>query len=204
MTPNKDKPRIMPNEAKSGIKLDLAEPRKIHLQTPLCEADVESLRMGDAVYLSGIIYTARDAAHKRLVEMLDKGEPLPFDPVGAVIYYTGPTPPPPGFAIGAVGPTTSYRMDSYAPRLYAAGVKASMGKGLRAPEVKAAMREHKAVYLGATGGAGALLSLCVKQCRVIAFAELGPEAIHELIVENFPALVINDAHGGELYATPKI
>lgn len=174
----------------------------VHLSTPL--GDLSRLKAGDTVYLSGIIYTARDAAHKRLVDLLDKGEALPFNPEGAVIYYTGPTPPPPGLAIGAVGPTTSYRMDSYAPRLYAAGVRASMGKGRRAPEVLEAMQRHGGIYLGATGGAGALFSLCVKKARVIAFEDLGTEAVHELTVENFPALVINDIQGNELYAQPDL
>lgn len=169
------------------------------LSTPLREEDVLQLRTGDRVLLNGTIYTARDAAHKRMVDALDQGGELPFEPKGAVIYYVGPTPAPPGRAIGSAGPTTSYRMDSFAPRLYGLGVKASMGKGKRSPEVKASLRENKAVYLGATGGAGALLSQCIVSAEVIAYEDLGPEAIRALVVKDFPALVINDAYGGELY-----
>lgn len=174
------------------------------LTTPLADADIEKLRAGDVVLLSGIVYSGRDAAHKKLMELLDKGEPLPFDLSGAVIYYVGPSPAPPGRAIGSAGPTTSYRMDAYAPRLLALGLKASIGKGKRSDAVKQAMRQHKAVYLGATGGAGALLSMRITRSTVIAFEELGPEAVREMVVENFPLLVINDAFGGELYAAPKL
>lgn len=175
-----------------------------HLQTPLFDEDIMKLHSGDVVFLTGMIYTARDAAHKRLVEALDNGEELPFDLKGAAIYYVGPSPAPPGRPIGAAGPTTSYRMDSYAPRLHALGLKASIGKGKRNDEVKAAMKEHKAVYFGATGGAGALLSQCIKEARVIAYEDLGPEAIRELAVVDFPLLVINDAYGEELYVKPKL
>jgi fumarate hydratase subunit beta len=174
------------------------------LTTPLTDEDVSKLVIGDVVLLTGTIYTARDAAHKRLVESLDKGETLPFDLKGALIYYVGPSPAPPGRPIGAAGPTTSYRMDSYAPRLYSLGLKATIGKGKRSDEVKAALEAHKAVYFGATGGAGALLSQCIKAAKVIAYEDLGPEAIRELTVEDFPLLVINDAKGGELYVKPKI
>jgi len=172
------------------------------LTTPLTDADMEKLKAGDVVKLTGTIYTARDAAHKRLVDLLDKGENLPFDLKGAVVYYVGPSPAPPGRPIGAAGPTTSYRMDAYAPRLHSLGLKASVGKGKRNDAVKDALKEFKAVYFGATGGAGALLSQCIKEAKVIAFDELGPEAIRELTVEEFPLLVINDCHGGELYAKP--
>jgi fumarate hydratase subunit beta len=175
-----------------------------HLTTPLGDADVEKLRAGDVVCLTGIIYTGRDAAHKRLVEALDAGQPLPFDPKGAVIYYVGPSPARPGYVIGAAGPTTSYRMDSYAPRLLDEGLKVMIGKGMRAQAVKDAMAARKAVYCGATGGAGALLGLRIKQARVIAYEDLGPEAVRELVVEDFPVLVINDCHGGDLYATPNL
>jgi fumarate hydratase subunit beta len=175
-----------------------------HLNTPLAEADVVKLRAGDVVCLTGIIYTGRDAAHKRMVEALDAGKPLPFDPKGAVIYYVGPSPAKPGRPIGAAGPTTSYRMDSYAPRLIELGLKGMIGKGMRAPEVKASMEKHKAVYFGATGGAGALLGLRIKQAKVIAFEDLGPEAVRELVVEDFPVLVINDCTGGDLYAKPDL
>ncbi len=174
-----------------------------HLTTPLRDEDVAKLRSGDVVFLTGTIYTARDAAHKRLVETLDRGEPLPFELTGAAIYYVGPSPAPPGRPIGAAGPTTSYRMDTYAPRLHSLGLKASIGKGKRNDAVKAALKEHNAVYFGATGGAGALLSQRITAAKVIAYEDLGPEAIRELTVQEFPLLVINDAHGGELYATPK-
>ena len=175
-----------------------------HLTTPLSDADVEKLKTGDVVFISGHIYTARDAAHKRLVETLDAGKPLPFDLKGALIYYVGPSPAPPGRPIGAAGPTTSYRMDTYAPRLHSLGLKGSIGKGKRNDAVKAALREHKAVYLGATGGAGALLSQRITDAKVIAYEDLGPEAIRELTVKDFPLLVINDCHGGELYVKPNL
>jgi len=175
-----------------------------HLTTPLSDTDVEKLRSGDVVYITGHIYTARDAAHKRLVDALDKGDNLPFDLKGALVYYVGPSPAPPGRPIGAAGPTTSYRMDTYAPRLHALGLKGSIGKGKRNDAVKAALKEHKAVYLGATGGAGALLSQRITDARVIAYEDLGPEAIRELTVKDFPVLVINDCHGGELYVKPNL
>lgn len=174
------------------------------LTTPLQDADVAKLRAGDVVKLTGTIYTARDAAHKKLMELLDKGEKLPFELKGAVVYYVGPSPAPAGRPIGSAGPTTSYRMDSYAPRLHSLGLKATIGKGKRSDEVKAALRKHKAVYFGATGGAGALLSQRIKAATVIAYEDLGPEAIRELTVEEFPLLVINDAKGGELYVKPNI
>jgi fumarate hydratase subunit beta len=173
------------------------------LTTPLTDADIETLRAGDVVLLNGTIYSGRDAAHKRLMDLLDRGEPLPFDLKGASIYYVGPSPAPPGRPIGSAGPTTSYRMDAYAPRLIALGLKASIGKGKRSDAVKEAMQRHRAVYFGATGGAGALLSKCITASKVIAFDELGPEAVREMTVKDFPLLVINDAFGGELYATPK-
>lgn len=175
-----------------------------HLTTPLSDADVEQLKSGDVVFISGHIYTARDAAHKRLVEALDAGNTLPFDLKGALIYYVGPSPAPPGRPIGAAGPTTSYRMDTYAPRLHSLGLKGSIGKGKRNDAVKAALREFKAVYLGATGGAGALLSQRITDAKVIAYEDLGPEAIRELTVKDFPLLVINDCHGGELYVKPNL
>lgn len=170
-----------------------------HLTTPLTDEAVAQLRSGDVVFLSGTIYTARDAAHRRLAESLDRGEDLPFDLRGAVIYYVGPSPAPPGRPIGSAGPTTSYRMDSYAPRLHALGLKATIGKGRRNTEVRDALKEHIGVYLGATGGAGALLSQCITAATVIAYDDLGPEAIRELTVKDFPLLVINDCVGGELY-----
>lgn len=174
------------------------------LQTPLNDEDILKLKAGDMVLLSGIIYSARDAAHKKLMEALDRGEELPFPIQGAAIYYVGPTPVPPGRPIGSAGPTTSYRMDSYAPRLHGLGLKATIGKGKRSEEVKAAMREHKAVYLGATGGAGALLSQRIEASKVIAYEDLGPEAIRAMKVKDFPLVVINDAMGGELYVKPNL
>lgn len=174
------------------------------LTAPLTDEEAKMLRAGDLVFLSGTIYTARDAAHKKLLELLDEGEELPIDMRGAVIYYVGPTPPPPGYIIGSAGPTTSYRMDSFTPRLHALGLKASIGKGIRNDEVKQALQEYGAVYLGATGGAGALLSTCIKEVEVIAFEEMGPEALRKLQVEGFPLLVINDSVGGELYVQPDI
>jgi len=174
------------------------------LNTPLTDADVEQLRAGDVVFLNGIIYSARDAAHKKLIELLDAGKELPFDLKGAAIYYVGPSPAPPGRPIGSAGPTTSYRMDTYAPRLHSLGMKASIGKGKRSDEVKEAMKQYKGVYFGATGGAGALLSNSIVESTVIAFDELGPEAIRAMKVKDFPLLVINDCFGGELYGKPKL
>jgi fumarate hydratase subunit beta len=174
-------------------------PKTIYLTTPLTDETVSSLEIGDKVFLSGLVYSARDAAHKRLVDLLEAGQPLPFDIRGQVIYYVGPSPAKPGRAIGAAGPTTSYRMDPYAPRLMELGLKAMIGKGKRSPAVKEAMIKYKAVYLGATGGAGALISRAIKAAEVIAYEELGPEAIRRMVVENFPAVVINDTRGGDLY-----
>lgn len=178
--------------------------KEYKLQTPLTDEDVVQLRAGDVVKLSGLIYSARDAAHKRIIELLDKGEDAPFPLEGAVVYYVGPTPAPPGRPIGSAGPTTSYRMDSYAPRLHSLGLKASIGKGKRNDAVKDALKRYKAVYFGATGGAGALLSQCIEHSKVIAFEELGPEAVRAMKVKDFPLLVVNDCHGGELYAKPKL
>ncbi|HKK32975.1 MAG TPA: Fe-S-containing hydro-lyase [Desulfomicrobiaceae bacterium] len=173
-----------------------------NLNAPLTDEDVARLHAGDVVYLTGTIYTARDAAHKRLIDSLDKGEELPFELQGAVIYYVGPAPAPPGCAIGAAGPTTSGRMDVYAPRLHSLGVKASIGKGKRTDEVREALKKYTGVYFGATGGAGALLSQRIEAAEVIAYEELGPEAIRKLTVRDFPLLVVNDCHGGEQYAKP--
>jgi fumarate hydratase subunit beta len=173
--------------------------KTVTLTPPLTDADVLQLAIGDTVMVSGVIYTARDAAHKRLIDLLAAGEPLPMAIQGQIMYYVGPSPARPGRVIGAAGPTTSYRMDSYAPTLIRLGLKAMIGKGKRSPEVIAAMQEHKAVYLGATGGAGALISQSIKAAEVIAFPELGPEAVHRLEVENFPTIVINDCQGRDLY-----
>ena len=172
-----------------------------HLTTPISDETIETLKSGDIVYLSGIIYTARDAAHKRLVDLLDAGKELPFDVKGAVIYFVGPTPPKPGDPIGSAGPTTSYRMDSYSPRLIAEGLKGMIGKGKRNKEVTDACQKHKAVYFGATGGAGALLGKQIKSAEIIAYEELGPEAVRKLEVVDFPVTVVNDAYGNDLYKT---
>lgn len=174
------------------------------LNAPLSDADAKMLRAGDIVLLSGTIYTARDAAHKKLISLIDEGKELPLDLKGAVIYHVGPTPPPPGYVIGSAGPTTSYRMDTYAPKLYELGQKASIGKGQRSQEVRDAMQKYGGVYFGATGGAGALLSMCIKEAEVIAFPEMGPEAIRKLRIEDLPLLVINDSVGGELYVQPDL
>ena len=169
------------------------------LTTPLSDEDVTKLKAGDIVYLSGVMYTARDAAHKRLVDLLLNGEELPFDLQGAVIYYVGPTPPKPGEPIGSAGPTTSYRMDPYAPILIEHGLKGMIGKGKRNQAVKDACVKHKAVYFGATGGAAALIAKAIKKAEVIAYPELGPEAIRRLEVKDFPVVVVNDTYGNDLY-----
>ena len=174
-------------------------PKTVFLTTPLTDEMVSSLEIGDKVLISGVIYTARDAAHKRLIDLLEAGKSLPFDIRGQIIYYVGSSPARPGRVIGAAGPTTSYRMDPYAPRLMELGLKGMIGKGKRDAAVKEAMIKYKAVYLGATGGAGALISRAIKGAEVIAYEELGPEAIRRLVVENFPAVVINDVSGGDLY-----
>jgi len=171
----------------------------MRLKLPLTAEVVEKLRAGDKVYLSGVLYTARDAAHKRLVEALDKGEKLPVDIDGQTIYYMGPAPAQPGQVIGSAGPTTSGRMDAYAPRLMAVGLKGMLGKGSRSQAVKDAMKKYKAVYFVATGGAGALIAQRIKKAEVVAYEDLGAEAIHKLEVEDLPAIVVNDAYGGDLY-----
>jgi fumarate hydratase subunit beta len=171
----------------------------IRLQTPLTDQDVAGLHAGDTVLLSGVIYTGRDAAHKRLYELLQSGKPLPMDIQGQVIYYVGPTPAKPGQVIGSAGPTTAGRMDAYAPLLIEHGLRGMIGKGKRSEAVRDAMKRHKAVYFGATGGAAALLSRRIKKAEVVAYEDLGPEAIHRLEVEDFPVIVINDIHGGDLY-----
>jgi len=171
----------------------------IDLKTPLTSEDVEPLRAGDRVTISGTIYTARDAAHRRLIDLLDEGKELPFPVEGQVIYYVGPSPARPGRVIGAAGPTTSYRMDPYAPRLIALGLKGMIGKGKRSEEVKDAMVKHRAVYMAAIGGAGALMARAIKSVRILAYEDLGPEALRELEVENLPAIVVNDTAGNDLY-----
>jgi fumarate hydratase subunit beta len=169
------------------------------LNTPLTDSVVEQLHAGDKVSITGTIYVGRDAAHKRLVAALDAGEPLPFDPQGQIIYYMGPSPAKPGDPIGSAGPTTSYRMDPYAPRLMAVGLKGMIGKGNRSAPVCEAMRQYKAVYLGAIGGAGALIAKSIKSAEVIAYDDLGAEALRRLEVEEFPAIVVNDVYGGDAY-----
>lgn len=171
----------------------------ISLTPPLSDEDIEGLKIGDQVSFNGVIYTARDAAHKRLVELIDKGEELPFDVAGAVIYYVGPTPAKPGEVIGSAGPTTSYRMDPYAPRLIELGLKGMIGKGNRGRNVLDAMQQHKAAYFTATGGAAALISRWITSCEVIAYEDLGAEAIHRLEVRDFQVVVANDCHGGDLF-----
>jgi fumarate hydratase subunit beta len=170
---------------------------------PLTEKTIEGLKAGDSLLLSGVLYVARDAAHKKMVEALKRGEPLPFDIRGQTLYYMGPSPSPPRRVIGAAGPTTSARMDSYTPRLLAAGLKGMIGKGARSPEVKNALKKHKAVYLAAVGGAGALISKTIVKSEVVAYPDLGPEAVLKLEVKDFPATVINDIHGGDLYVEGK-
>ena len=174
-------------------------PETYRLTTPLTDNDVVKLRIGDKVLLSGVVYTARDAAHKRLVDLIAQKKPLPLELKGQAIYYVGPSPAPPGRPIGAAGPTTSYRMDPYAPTLMAHGLKVMIGKGKRAKEVVEAMVKYKAVYLAATGGAGPLMGLAVKEASVLAYEELGPEAIYRLVVEDLPAVVVNDTLGNDLY-----
>ena len=169
------------------------------LTTPLKVEDLEKLKAGDTVKISGTIYTARDAAHARLVKLLEGGKELPFDVEGRIIYYVGPTPAKPGQVIGSAGPTTSYRMDPYAPALIAKGLKGMIGKGARDKGVKDAMAEHKAVYFAAVGGAAALIAKSIKKCELIAYEDLGAEAIRKLEVEDFPVIVINDLYGGDLY-----
>ncbi len=167
-----------------------------HIHTLLTDEAVRSLRAGDAVRITGVIYTARDAAHKKLCELLDAGMPLPIDLAGQIIYYTGPTPAPPGRPIGSCGPTTAYRMDRYAPRLLDLGLKGMIGKGRRGPAVIDSIKKNTAVYFSAEGGCGALLANYVQSCEVVAFPELGTEAIHRLEVESFPVSVFCDCTGG--------
>lgn len=169
------------------------------LTTPLTDSTVEQLHAGDKVSITGTIYVGRDAAHKRLVAALDAGDPLPFDPKGQIIYYMGPAPAKPGDPIGSAGPTTSYRMDPYAPKMLEAGLKVMIGKGNRSMPVREAMQKYKAVYLAAIGGAGALIAKSIKSATVIAYDDLGAEALRRLEVEDFPAIVVNDIYGGDAY-----
>lgn len=171
----------------------------IDITTPLLGEAVDSLRAGDRVLISGVIYAARDAAHKRMTEALERGEQLPFDVSGQVIYYVGPTPAKPGQVIGSAGPTTSGRMDAYTPRLLQLGLKGMIGKGYRNQEVREAIVACGAVYLAAVGGSGALLAKTIRSQEVIAYEDLGPEAVRRLVVEKFPAVVIYDRYGNDLY-----
>jgi fumarate hydratase subunit beta len=184
-----------PSFSKGGGRMSEA----IRLKTPLSDTDVEKLKAGDKVLLNGVIYTGRDAAHKRLFDLLKEGKPLPVELKGQVIYYVGPAPAKPGQAIGSAGPTTSGRMDAYSPTLIEVGLKGMIGKGMRKKEVLEAIKKYKAVYFAATGGAGALLAKAIKKAQVVAYEDLGPEAIHRLEVEDFPVIVVNDTQGNDLY-----
>lgn len=173
------------------------------ISTPLTDQVLEQLHAGETVEISGTIYVARDAAHKRMVEALDRGEKLPVDLTGQVVYYMGPSPTKPGQVIGSAGPTTSGRMDRYAPRLMEVGLKGMIGKGLRAAPVKEAMKKYKAVYFAATGGAAALIAQRIKKAEVIAYEDLGAEALQKLEVKDFPVTVVNDIYGGDAYEDGK-
>lgn len=170
-----------------------------HIQLPLTEELAKTLKAGDSVYVTGTVYTSRDAGHKRMCEALARGEELPFDPKDATIYYVGPSPAKPGQVIGSAGPTTSGRMDAYAPTLMSVGARGMIGKGARLPEVIEAMKTYHGVYFGAIGGAGALLAKCIKKSELIAYEDLGAEALRKLYVENMPLVVIIDCEGNNLY-----
>lgn len=174
-----------------------------HIETPVTDEVIEKLRAGDRVYITGYLYTGRDSAHKKLIELVQTHKKLPIDVKGQFIYYVGPTPARPGKPIGSAGPTTSYRMDSYAPTLHNLGLKGTIGKGSRSEEVKESLKKNKAVYLAAVGGAGALISQSIESSEVIAYSELGPEAIRRVKVKDFPCIVINDMYGGDLYQQGK-
>ncbi len=171
--------------------------KEVHL--PFDPEVLASLRAGDLISLTGTLYTGRDQTHRRFEALLDRGEPLPIDLAGQLLYYVGPSPAQPGQVIGAAGPTTSYRMDTYTPRLLELGLSGTMGKGSRSPQVREAMVQHRAVYLATFGGAGALLSKCIKEAEVVAFEDAGPEALFRFRVEEFPAVVINDILGNDFY-----
>ncbi len=173
--------------------------KPIKIETPLTDDVISDLKAGDHVLITGVMYTGRDMAHKYMVDGHNNGEKLPFDLMGQILYYTGPTPAPPGKPIGSAGPTTSYRMDKYTPTLLELGLKGMIGKGPRGQAVKDAIQRYKAVYFAAIGGAGALMSKAIRKAEVIAFPELGAEAIMRLYVENFPAVVVNDVYGNDLY-----
>ena len=173
--------------------------KTLYIKSPVEEAITKKLRTGDQVFISGVVYVGRDAAHKKIIDALDHGKSLPFELKGQTIYYMGPAPAKPGQPIGAAGPTTGGRMDAYSPRLLAEGLKVMIGKGTRSPAVKDAIKKYRGVYMAATGGAGALISKSVKKSEIAAYPELGTEAILRLEVEDFSAIVINDIYGGDLY-----
>ncbi|MFC2017917.1 Fe-S-containing hydro-lyase [Chloroflexota bacterium] len=174
-----------------------------HITSPLELSALEELRTGNQVSISGIIYVARDAAHKRMIQSLDKGEGLPIEIAGQTLYYMGPSPAKPGQIIGSAGPTTSGRMDIFTPRLLSAGLRAMIGKGSRSPDVREAIKKHRAVYMAAIGGAGALIAKSILKAEVVAYEDLGTEAIRRIEVKDFPAIVINDIYGGDLYEEGK-
>jgi len=169
------------------------------VKLPLEDDVVETLHTGDELLLTGVMYVGRDAAHKRMIETLESGEQLPVDLKGQVIYFMGPTPARPGKNVGSSGPTSSYRMDTYSPRLMAAGLKGMIGKGMRSREVREAMKKYGAVYFGAIGGAGALISRCIRRVAIVAYDDLGTEALRRIEVQDFPVTVVNDMYGGDLY-----
>ncbi|NNU77905.1 Fe-S-containing hydro-lyase [Clostridium estertheticum] len=174
-----------------------------HITTPLTQEKLKSLKSGDSVLISGTMYTGRDAAHQRLVDAINNGEKLPFDPKDAIIYYVGPSPTKPGNVIGSAGPTTSYRMDDLTVPLLELGLTGMIGKGLRSKTVVDSMKKNGAIYFAAIGGAGALISKSIKECEIIAFEDLGPEAVRKLTVVDFPAVVVIDSEGNNLYETER-
>lgn len=178
-------------------------PETISINTPLTDEILKDLKTGDSALISGVIYSARDAAHKRLVELISKGKKLPFEIKGQIVYYVGPTPPGPGMAIGSAGPTSGYRMDAYAPILIAEGLKGMIGKGMRNQKVKEAIKRYRAVYFAATGGAGALISKTIRKTEIVAYEDLGTEAIRRMHVKDFPTIVVNDIYGNDLYKQGK-
>ncbi len=173
------------------------------ITTPVSDEVIAELKAGDSIFITGYLYTGRDSAHKKLIDLITEGKELPIDVKGQFIYYVGPTPARPGKPIGSAGPTTSYRMDSYAPTLYKLGLKGSIGKGARNEEVKDALKKYKGVYVASVGGAGALISKSIEEAEIIAYPELGPEAIRRIKVKDFPCIVINDMYGGDLYEEGK-
>lgn len=183
------------------MPIERLDDARIRIAPPLSDEDVRELSVGDVVVVKGTVYAARDAAHKRMVELLDAGESLPFDPTGQIVYYVGPTPERPGNVIGSAGPTTASRMDKYTPRLLELGLKGIIGKGGRGPAVREELARHTAVYMAALGGGGALAALAITAQRVIAFEDLGTESIREIEMNDFPAWVVNDSAGRDFYET---